>query len=183
MAGTQLDEQGLRDLRRAFLKLADVQPDGSFVRRTATWQEIPIGARGIFEKFIKARLVATGGPDRQGWVWVIHDALFRAWSLLAGWLDGDREFRLWRKRVAFEVDEWETSVDKLRGLLRDDDLAEASKWLAERRDDLDLREIAYIEAWSKEEARRRWLQRLLHPPWSQPLSWRVYARRGVLVLS
>ena len=161
MAGTQLDEQGLRDLRRAFLKLADVQPDGSFVRRTATWQEIPIGARGILEKFIKARLVATGGPDRQESVWVIHDALFRAWSLLAGWLDGDREFRLWRKRVAFEVDEWETSVDKLRGLLRDDDLAEASKWLAERRDDLDLREIAYIEASSKEEARRRWLQRLL----------------------
>jgi WD40 repeat protein len=161
MAGTALDEHSQIDLRRAFLKLADVQPTGSFIRRTALWAEIPAGAREILEKFIKARLVATGGPEHPDSVWVIHDALFRAWPSLASWLEADRNFKLWRRRVAVEVDEWQGSQNKRLGLLRDEDLSLASKWLADRHDDLDPRESEYIVASARMEAWRRFVQRLL----------------------
>jgi hypothetical protein len=72
--------------------------------------------------------------------------LIRNWDKLKSWLDQDREFLLWRKRLAGFVDVWRQTGQQETGLLVGAFLTEAEKWLGDRRDRLSTDERDYVVA-------------------------------------
>ncbi|MCB0191782.1 MAG: trypsin-like peptidase domain-containing protein [Anaerolineae bacterium] len=98
----------------------------------------------LIQKLANARLLVTnrssvGGKETTE---IIHDALLREWGRLKHWLIEQREFYLWRQRLDERLQEWEAQKGEL---LRDASLTEAERWLAERSDDLNQVELAYIQ--------------------------------------
>jgi WD40 repeat protein len=94
--------------------MADISPDGSVVRRSLPWAEVPANARRIIDAFATARLLVT---DEIG-VEVAHEALFRRWKTLAGWIETGRDDLRSRRRIEEAYKAWrdETS-DKASRLL------------------------------------------------------------------
>ena len=77
---------------------------------------------------------------------VAHEALIRHWKRSQGWVNNARGFLTWRKRLEPFVDEWQKLNRDRTALLRGGLLAEAQRWLTERRQDLDAPEREFIEA-------------------------------------
>jgi hypothetical protein len=55
----QLDADDLEAVRIAFLMLTEIGSEGTFVRRAATWNEMPPRACSVLKKFINARLIVA----------------------------------------------------------------------------------------------------------------------------
>lgn len=134
-------------LRRALLKLVRLDADGRFVRQPRAWPELPPAARPLLERFVQARLlVARADAAGERLLEVAHEALFRGWERLAGWLAADRAFLLWRERLHAGSAEWRRLERDPALLLRGPPLAEAQRWLDERRDDLEADDADFITA-------------------------------------
>jgi formylglycine-generating enzyme required for sulfatase activity len=124
-------------LGRVFHALADVDETGGAVRKRARLDELVPAERALVERLVKARLLVTD-RDAAGvpYVEVAHEAVLRHWPRFRDWLDANRDFILWRRRLRV----W------LEGgsLLRDAPLAEAKNWLAERSEELEDDEREFI---------------------------------------
>ena len=68
------------------LRLVDVTEDGQWVRRRIAVDEIPAELATAVAALVDARLVQR--DDEQ--IDVVHEVVFRAWPLLATWLDDAR---------------------------------------------------------------------------------------------
>lgn len=153
------------DLRRAFLQMVRLTEGGRFARRPARWRDVLAAVHEVLERFVQARLLVSREEDGERIVEVAHEALFRSWVRLRGWLDADREFLLWRERLRTAHAQWrETGFDE-GALLRGVALEEAHKWLAERPEGLE-EERPFIERsialrQEKEAAARRRRRRAL----------------------
>lgn len=77
-------------------------------------------------------------------VGLIHDALITQWAQLATWIKEQREFLVWRQRLAARIEEWEKSGKDVGALLRGQNLNEALRWSGERDDDLSPAEASFI---------------------------------------
>jgi WD40 repeat protein len=131
-AGADLDA-----LRRALLELVRVDHEGRYVRQPRRWSDLPAAAQPPLERFVQARLLVSSGDDRgQRWLEVAHEALFRSWDRLAGWLAADRDFLLWRARLDAACQTWVDNGRDASLVLRGPLLAEAQRWQAERADGL-----------------------------------------------
>jgi hypothetical protein len=75
---------------------------------------------------------------------VAHEALIGAWGRLRGWLDENRLFGLWRQRLKVDLERWSGKPEE--AFLRAHVLAEAVGWLASHREELNEREISFVEA-------------------------------------
>lgn len=115
-----------RDLRSAFLQLAQINEDGKHIRRIARTEEFPATVPHLLEGFVEARLLAR---DREEWE-VVHESLFRVWEKLRGWLEESREIMLWEQRIRGEVKDWRRKGSPANLLLREGRLAEAQTMLA-----------------------------------------------------
>jgi hypothetical protein len=82
-------------------------------------------------------------------VQVAHDALFRAWERLAGWLAKSQEFLLWKQRLRADVAEWKRTNRDHGALLRGMRLQEAMRWIAEHPDDVNEDEEEFIRTSSE----------------------------------
>jgi len=98
----------------------------------------------VVQRLADARLLVTGGDPGAETAEIIHDALLHQWGRLKHWTAEQREFYLWRQRLDERLQEWEEKRQDEGALLRGALLAEAERWLAERSDDLNLDEQAYI---------------------------------------
>lgn len=157
----------ITELRRAFRHMVRVDPEGQYTRRAVRWQDIPKAIHPLMEAFVKARLLVSGqeetndrsaGGDGARTLEVAHEALFRAWPRLKRWLDEDRAFLLWRQHLRPDADAWQAAPKDHGLLLRGGPLAEAHRWLGERKSEVDDTLRAFISA-STEAARRarqRW---------------------------
>ena len=87
-------------LRRAFLQMVRITAAGSLIRQPARWRDLPPGVHELLERFVRARLLVSRDQGGERVVEVAHEALFRSWQRLRAWLDQDREFLLWRRRLA-----------------------------------------------------------------------------------
>ena len=76
---------------------------------------------------------------------VSHEALIRHWDRLKTWVNGDREFLLWRERFRGLLGEWQRRDRDSGALLPSALLSEAERWLAERGDELTGDEREYID--------------------------------------
>jgi WD40 repeat protein len=150
-AMSSLDEM---QLRRAFLSLVRVNDEGRFTRRPFNWAELPQPIHPLLERFVQARLLVSRQEDGARVLEVAHEALFRAWARLAAWLDQDRAFLLWRKRLDQALDFWleggKTQERVLTGAL----LRESEARLKEYRETLSNDERALVRA--SVAADRRW---------------------------
>jgi tetratricopeptide (TPR) repeat protein len=92
------------------------------------------------------RLVVTNASSARETAEVVHEALIRHWPKLVDWVNRDRAFHLWLRQIRSNIELWSAHPDDDGTLLRGGMLAQATDWLAKRRDDLSSTELAYIEA-------------------------------------
>lgn len=119
------------------------QPD---VRRVIRRADCGPGDWPVIVRLANERLL-TVGCDEHGHetAEVVHEALLRAWHQLHVWLDADRPFRRWRQRLREDMKPWLETGDS-RELLTGSPLAISERWSNDRKDDLDLDELRYIDA-------------------------------------
>jgi hypothetical protein len=79
---------------------------------------------------------------------VAHEAILREWPAMVSWLNTERDFLTWRRRIEIARKEWEAArrEQKQGALLTGSALVQACSWLSVRRRDIDPRDIAYILA-------------------------------------
>ena len=108
----------MRDLRRAFYSLAQVGEEGQFTRRIARWSQMPPScergssalrqpaAAGVGCRESK---VEEGGEQEktEPTLSVAHEALFRVWDTLNGWLRADRKALSLRSQIEEAAAEWQ----------------------------------------------------------------------------
>jgi len=156
-------------VRKVFTRLVRVaQPDegAEDTKRRVNLNELDATMQLLVRKLADARLLVTGHDDETGeeTVEVAHEALIRNWAELKGWLNGDREFLLWRQRLRTMVANWQASGRDAGALLRGALLTEGRGWLQTRTADLSEQERNFItasqaaaeaEAQEREAARQR----------------------------
>ena len=135
------------DLKRAFVAMARVNDDGQFVRRPAKWVDLPNHIHDILKRFVRARLLISRDDELE----VAHEALFRSWDRLARWLDEDREFLLWRKRLRVARE----ARRRTKQLLTGPELDEARGWLERRGGQLGTSDHEFISTSVEAAVRRR----------------------------
>jgi formylglycine-generating enzyme required for sulfatase activity len=119
--------------RAAFLPWL-VQVDGAAQakRRVARVAEIPEASRPLLKPFVDQRLLVTDtAPDGQATVEVVHEAIFRHWPQLEGWIAAERGNLLALDGAARAAAEW-TARGQSRAWLAHggEKLAEAEALLA-----------------------------------------------------
>ncbi|MGZ9092915.1 MAG: ATP-binding protein, partial [Rhodoplanes sp.] len=146
-AGLPADDPRMRDLRRAFCSLVQVGEEGQFTKRIARWSRMPASCEAILKRFVSQRLLVSDTANGEPVLNVAHEALFRVWDTLGGWLRQDQEFLRTRERIAAQARLWENEKRASDRLLPPGrPLAEGEDILASRRPDLEPLLIEYIEA-------------------------------------
>lgn len=143
------DEQAA--VRKVFTRLVRVaQPDegAEDTKRRIGLDELDATVQPLVRKLADARLLVTGRDEGTGeeTVEVAHEALIRNWHELQSWLNGDREFLLWRQRLRTMVANWQASGRDAGALLRGALLTEGRGWLQTRVADLSEQERGFIAA-------------------------------------
>ncbi len=119
-------------LRQAFVaSLVGVNEQGDYVRRPASWTQLPEQAQGLLNALVAARLlvVRSDGESRQ--VEVAHEALLSKWPRLRDWLDREREFLIGKGLLQRVVADWQKAPEeqKQEALLSGLQLSRAWQWL------------------------------------------------------
>ena len=154
-----LDEHAIeeREARDLFLRLVHTDPDSKDTRRRARIDELDEQQLTLADSLVRQRLlVSTGDDSSVRTLEVAHEALITHWKKLRDWLDGDREFRLWKSRLRSAMHDWSGASDTNRGiLLRGSPLLLAVDWLHKRRKDLSAREVSFIRQSETRQRRKR----------------------------
>lgn len=126
-------------------------------RKRTKLSELGEECQEVLKVMTDARLLVVGrlGVDGEKTAEVAHEALIRHWERLRGWLDEDREFLLWRRRLLAALSEWERTGRDRGTLLRGMPLREAERWHNERVSDLNTQEHEFITKSSKRDQRER----------------------------
>lgn len=101
-SGGAQDEARWKLLRRALLKMVQVDPDGKLVRRRVQWSEIPPGSEEQLGALVEARLLVRDG----GSVEPAHEALFEVWPRLAESVKEAREALMVRGELEADAARW-----------------------------------------------------------------------------
>ncbi|MBB5805911.1 WD40 repeat protein/energy-coupling factor transporter ATP-binding protein EcfA2 [Saccharothrix ecbatanensis] len=125
------------EVRRVLTQLVSPLDDGRFVRRAVRSDQLG----GIALDLARTRLV-TLGPST---VELVHECLVRHWDRLRGWVEEDREFRLWQDEVDRQAARWQDTGERAL-LIRGKALRRAKTVYQERRDDLTDRQRRFLEA-------------------------------------
>jgi energy-coupling factor transporter ATP-binding protein EcfA2 len=131
-----LTEDIISQLRRAFIPgLVRDNDEGSYSRRRAFLNKLPLGSLSLLEKFVLARLlVKKKDKDGQETVEIAHEALLRTWPTLTAWLGDDRDKLRQHSFIIRAANEWnekDRSDDYL--VHRDGRLEYAKKLVSEQR--------------------------------------------------
>lgn len=86
---------------------------------------------------------------------IISPVVLDHWPRLRAWLDQEREFLLWQRRLRRDVDAWEQAERSRRYLLKRAMVSEAERWLTVRVDRLLPVEKTYIQRSATRIRRRR----------------------------
>jgi hypothetical protein len=152
--------------RTVFLRLVQQSDDARYFRRRTHMSELftkrfgETAVRTVVYALAdeNARMVivdrdeAAGGEDV---VEIAHEALIRKWSRLRNWLDADKEFQLWRKRLWEAMAAWERLNRDPEALQRGALLTESLGWRAARVDDLNDDELEFVNAGMRLRRRER----------------------------
>jgi len=145
---TRLSEDEQMRIRQIFIQLVRPGEGTADTRRLATRDEIGETNWTLVTRLSDARLVVSGRDTITDieTVEVVHEALIREWKRLAGWMEDNREFRLWQERLRSSVHQWEASGHSGDALLRGVLLDEAKEWILEHPQDLGAAEREFLRA-------------------------------------
>jgi hypothetical protein len=134
-------------LRRAFLAMVRVNEDDRYVRRQALWSELPPESHRLLQRFVEIRLLVPRERDGASTLEVAHEALFRAWEKLRGWLDEDANSLRVQRDVRRAAADWQ-AANQEGGLLvhRGSRLDAAELMRGDGRFTLGELELAYLDA-------------------------------------
>lgn len=150
------------NLRKAFLFMARVNEDGNFTREVAKWSDMPTEVHDVLGRLVEGRLlVSGGGEDNQRTIQVAHETIFRSWKRLRKWLDEDREFLLWRRRLNSAKDEWIHNERDKSTLLNGPVLHEAKNWFDRYKDQLEEEERQFVSESIRIAAKRQLRKRVM----------------------
>ncbi|MCP4386459.1 MAG: TIR domain-containing protein, partial [Hyphomicrobiales bacterium] len=160
LAEAKPSESELKALREVFVPgLVRVNDEGGFVRQAARWDDLPEAGRRLVTALAgqQARLLVM--RDREGvrQVEVAHEALFRVWPLLAGWLEEEEEFLIGRNRLEKALADWQAlpETDRAKGLIAGILLDRAKGWLIDHPARFTSDEAAFIRASEAAELERQ----------------------------
>ena len=142
------------ELHQAFLSLVRINDEGRFTRRPAHWADLSERVHPLLEQFVQARLLVSQQDVGGRMLEVAHEALLNAWGRLAAWLNQDRAFLFWRKRLDQALDAWVANDKSREWLLTGAFLRESEGQLKEYGEPLSHDEKALISA--SVTADRRW---------------------------
>ena len=132
-----------KSLFTAFLKMVKIDDEEKFSRQSVRRNELSDDIQEILKHFIEARLLVV--PEQAiDSIDVRHEALFRTWPQLNDWLEKNREFLRWRKRLNEAFQAWEYLKDE-GSLLRGKQLRQAQEFIQKRREDLRSEEEDFIQ--------------------------------------
>ena len=134
------------ELHQAFLSLVRINDEGRFTRRPAQWSDLPARVQPLLEQFVQARLLVSQQDVGSRRLEVAHEALFNAWGRLATWLNHDRAFLFWRKRLDQALESWVANSKSREWLLTGAFLRESEGQLKEHGEPLSHEEKALISA-------------------------------------
>ena len=157
------DAKTLAALRSAFVfHLVRVREDGGFVRQPGRLADLPEASRRLVDHFVDARLLGrrleTGEDGREvPVVEVAHEALFRAWPLLRGWLGEESEFLATKAQVARGLAEWRRTPKALQAEALPGGLAlrRAEPFLATHPSGFSRDEASFVKAGARRVRRRK----------------------------
>jgi WD40 repeat protein len=143
----RLPEPDRDDARRLFLQLVRPGEGTEHTRRRALRADLGKSRWELAQRLAGTRLVVTsrdlGGNET---VELAHEALLVSWRRLAAWIEADRAFRAWQERIRSTIQQWEASGHDDGALLRGGPLAEAERWLEQRRNDTSPVEQTFVSA-------------------------------------
>jgi formylglycine-generating enzyme required for sulfatase activity len=151
------------ELRRIFTKLATVREDEEPTRRRALRSEFTEDQWRLVSALADHpyRLLVTVTPESgETYAEVAHEAIFRRWGKLRGWIALEREFLAWRTGLQATRRAWEATPDNSKNgaLLMGRPLALSQSWLADHPADIPKPDRDFIGL-SRKVSRR---QRLRH---------------------
>ena len=114
-----------------------------------------VAAERLLRRLADARLLVIAVENGIARIEVAHEAIFRVWHLLAGWLQEEREFLIGKSRIEKARDDHTqlADIERARGLLSGILLDRAKAWLTAHPGRFSPDEVAFINA-SAEEAER-----------------------------
>ena len=137
-------------LRRVLtLRLATVHEDSEPTRRRAARSEFSDQEWRLVSEladYPNRLLVTVTTETGETYAEVAHEAIFRRWEKLHGWIAAEREFLAWRTGLEAARRAWQATPDtsKRDALLMGAALTEAQSWLAKRAEDLPAADRAFI---------------------------------------
>ena len=156
-------------LRRIFtLQLATVYEESDPTRRRAMRDEFSEAEWALVAELADHpnRLLVTSTTDAGvAFAEVAHEAIFRRWGKLRGWISSERKFLAWKTGLEIARREWEAAPERSKrdALLMGLALDTARAWYAERAADLptgDRRFVAHSVARDQQTRGRAHLARL-----------------------
>jgi formylglycine-generating enzyme required for sulfatase activity len=143
--------------RRVALELVRPGRGTEDTRRRAPFALLGESARPVVDRLARERLVVTDRDPATGeeTVEVAHEALIRHWGRLRGWVQEDREFLVWKQKLALSREEWERSGHHVGLLLPGPKQVEADGWLAARPAQIDEAARRFIRLGQRRIQKRR----------------------------
>lgn len=142
LSAETLAEKEVSDLRTAFLSMVRVADNDQYAKQPVQWKDLSASIHDVLERFVTARLLISGGDQNGRTLEVAHEALFRAWPRLVGWLEDNNAFLVWRQRLNAKKKEWETN--KWNPILVLSLTADAREWLKKNPDSFLPSERAFV---------------------------------------
>ena len=134
--------------QRLFTRLVTLGEGQEDTRRVVERAELGDEVWGLAQRLAgeENRLVVTNASSARETAEVVHEALIRHWPKLVDWINRDRAFQSWLRQIGSGIELWSADPTDEGPLLRGGMLAQATEWLARRRDDLSQKERDFIEA-------------------------------------
>jgi energy-coupling factor transporter ATP-binding protein EcfA2 len=135
--------------RRLFTRLVTLGEGAEDTRRIVSREELGPDAWALAQRLADEdnRLVVTAAATPgQETAEVVHEALIRNWPALVEWVTIDREFQTWLRGLKPRLDEWHANPSDPGTLMRGGPLVLAEKWMAQRGDELNSDEKAFVVA-------------------------------------
>jgi tetratricopeptide (TPR) repeat protein len=154
-------------LRRILtIRLATVRKQGDPTRRRALRSEFSDDEWRLASELADHpnRLLITATPEiGETYAEVAHEAIFRRWDNLRGWIESERDFLTWKSSLDDDRRRWQGApiASKNEALLSGLALAQAQAWLVQRGEDLSKFEREFIDLSQKIDTERREASRQL----------------------
>ena len=140
--------------------LIKVNSDENVIKQSANLQAIPLKQQEIVEQFVAKRLfVKDSDGSETSIIEIAHEALISSWDRLVNWIEGEKEFLLFRNQLELLYREWKDNNEDERALLKDLNLEKAMSFKSKlvREEEIGFVELSFEYEEKQRKKRRNFL--------------------------